>query len=389
MTHKRPSQQIADLEILVDDFVAKAQTLLAGSGAATPIAGVSFPPVPSPATPPPLVSYSPTFVAPAGVFPGANDPAVVAVFVHAAASCKLFPNVLRGIAPWESGNFGKDPHAGPWIHGNNPGGIKFSADLAASLGALPDPYVAVDGSAKYMRWATWQLGILGLGLFLARPHYDAARAETTIEGQVHAVWAAEYSELDPDWLLNVTRIALALPAVSSTSSGVAPSTPSTSSPSPPSDGLSARIRSAALQIVGHPVGATPEERGANTTDPVFTYPPETEQGNLGCASAVSTGLILAGVLPQSKFQMSVAGLSGVLVAMGWRARTQPGPETPIWIPVWKPASGGTHQHIGICFPEGSTIWAIENSSARRHVEKVDLATFGRELAYALIPPVGA
>lgn len=167
-------------------------------------------------------------------FPGAGDPAVRSVTAHSAATAGLYEQVLEAIERWETGNY-KDPNAGPWIKGWNPGGMKFNAAQTAELGALSTPYVAADGATRYAAFPTWSQGILAHGLFLKHSNYDAARKETTIEGQVYAIWDAGYSERDPDWLVNVTRIAKSLAPVIDTT----PTTP----PGVSSDEL-ARARSA-------------------------------------------------------------------------------------------------------------------------------------------------
>lgn len=152
----------------------------------------------------------PVVVSMPAVFPGAGAPATRAVIAQAAKSCGLLPQVLEAIQRWETGNY-SDPNAHAWILAWNPGGMKFNARNVIQLGSSPTPYQASSTAIAWQAWADWRTGILGHGLFLTHSNYDAARKETTIEGQLKAIWLAGYSEMDQDWLTNVTRIAKSLP----------------------------------------------------------------------------------------------------------------------------------------------------------------------------------
>lgn len=140
-----------------------------------------------------------------GPFPGEGNSAVRQVIREAAQVAGIHPAVLEAIEAWETGHY-RDPNAKAWLLGNNPGGMK-SSSVTQALGQ-----VGTEG--PYAAFPSWQAGIRAHGGFLHQSRYDAARAAgADVATQVHAIWAAGYSEMDTDWLANVTTIALRLESV--------------------------------------------------------------------------------------------------------------------------------------------------------------------------------
>lgn len=159
----------------------------------------------SPVLPPPSPVVPITQPAVTGPFPGEGTAPVRQALRDAAHLANINPAVLEAIEVWETGHY-RDPNAKAWLIGNNPGGMK-SSSVTAALGQ-----VGTEG--PYAAFPTWEAGIRAHGGFLKQSRYDAARATgADVATQVHAIWAAGYSEMDPDWLANVTAIALKLEPV--------------------------------------------------------------------------------------------------------------------------------------------------------------------------------
>lgn len=104
-----------------------------------------------------------------------------------------------------------------------------------------------------------------------------------------------------------------------------------------------------------------------TTSGSFPYAAGTENGNLGCANVVSKCLQEAGV--RIGTILNVDGVKSALTALSspnnWRI-TQPPPYQPGDVVIWKIPPGGRHKHIGIVTRNGNSMYAMNNSSSRRH-----------------------
>ncbi len=363
MAIAKPSVSIAALESILERLMADCQAL-----------GLSAPPAGGGSTPAPEVPTAAAPVAsPSSTFPGAGTPEVEAVIAQAAASCGFYPATLEAEERWETGNYA-DPHAGAWWKGNNPGGMKFSRGLVVALGAMDTPYVATDGVTEYFRWSTWQRGILGHGLFMARSNYDGARAAgLDVAGQVRAVYDAGYCPSTPEWLTNVTLIAQRL-----ASQHVVASIPHVTSPVQTHTATAIAVTTAAKLFVGHPLSAS---------DPLFTYAPDTEAGNLGCADSVSSILVAAKVLQQ--VILLVANVTLALIGLGWikisPASIPQDGDVVVWV-AW--AASGWHQHIGIVYFLNGVAHVVANSSSKLHIVDVPLAGYDndRPVAYYLRAP---
>lgn len=208
-------------------------------------------------------------------FPGEGHPLVRRAIREAAAICGYYPSAVEGIQVWETGHY-DDPDAGPWLYGNNPGGMIYNKDLVDDLGALPEPYLSENGSTKFFKWATWYRGIIGHGLFLKRKNYDGARAPGLTGGQqVKATWDANYSAKDPKWLDQVTKLEAKLAKFY----GGQPST----APAPPPTSLSlAERRAKVVAIARDALGRGIEyELGTGGGDPNGPWPKKMDCSALG------------------------------------------------------------------------------------------------------------
>ena len=361
------SQSTASLVTIqanLNEIEARVKAHVATMGTSvTALTGVGLDPI----LPPVVAAPPPT------TFPGAGTVEVEAVIAQAATTAGIFPAVLEAIERWETGNY-VDPNAGAWLHGNNPGGMKFNLSNATALGALTTPYTATDGVTQYQKWPTWSAGILGHGLFLAHSNYDAARAPgLDVAGQARAIWAAGYSELDPDWLTNVTLIAQRIAATQAVATVPHATTPFAGHPV-----VAAAIVADAKLFVGHPTSAS---------DPLFTYASDTEAGNLGCADAASSILVAAKVL--TSIILAVANLALALIGLGWQKLSPTAAVLDGDVIIWAAtAASGGHQHIGIVYLLNGIAHVVANSSANLHILDTPLAGYdnNRPIAYILRAP---
>lgn len=315
---------------------------LAGGG--TPGASTNtVPPITVPTPAPAPTEPMPAFIR------GKLDPLVWAEICRVAPSVGVEPATLAAVQVWESGWYTSNLFRMGW----NVGGIKYRPDLPALGHTLP-PYVSEEGY-MYATFTDWKAGIAAHARFLAQGRYDAIRRTDDPVAEVRAIHDAGYAEKDLEWLEGVTKLAKKFAGMTTE---VRP-TPADGTP------LTARIRAAALAL----------------PDP-FPYAPETESGNLGCANVVSHALIQAGVIDH--IELAVDGLARELERLGWVKVETPYKEGDVV--VWGKRPGQSHKHVGILILEGPTVMTVQNSSSRRKVVRLPLATYDRPIEKVLRAP---